>query len=247
MKTSISGLLIALVLQKTISITLASPFLYNAAPLFLQSIFRSSSGIPDNGTKNVEDLRNSDEPSKLENLKADRRQFANQQAEDSNSNEAAPNFFQKKIEKILYKLRLVSQLSGPFQFGGSKPEQHDNKEPDDFDFDFDSDEKNDTSTTASHVHINHTTVKPVSTSTEIDKNRPQRFSLNLAKENLKNSEAELVENDLNSGANNEGSVNKVNPGSIGVFLIEMLGTVLTLIYGAAVQNNNENNTVPALI
>lgn len=155
--------------------------------------------------------------------------------EEMNNNEAAPSILQKKIRKILLKLKLISELSNIFHTS-------DENSMNETDVDLDSSEY-----TTNNDDSKITTVVPFKDKEDVEEiskptfqktiytkstnEAPIKLTLNI---NEKNEDEE--DNISISETIDENQMNRFGP--VGVFLAEVFGSLVALAYGATIQFNH---------
>lgn len=137
--------------------------------------------------------------------------------EEMNKNEALPSFIHKKIGKILHKLQLISVFRKTV-LNSNDGVENENKE----DEERSGNEKE---------NINQ----------EDNQNEKEDKAENKTETNLILPERlQLLENSIEEEETEE-KPPKINPSSIGVFFMELLGTIVGLAYGAAAHISNATN------
>lgn len=151
--------------------------------------------------------------------------------EDMNTNEASPNFLQKKVEKILSKLQFISNV---FNTNNNNNNNEITEMP------------NTEVITSDIMEITEETVTTISDENKEDVEEiseetlqkaiypkssnepPIRFTLDIKDVTEENN---ITTNEIN----NEKQTNRF--GQVGVFFAEILGSIVALAYGAALQLN----------
>lgn len=155
--------------------------------------------------------------------------------DEMNTNEANPSFLQKKINKILAKLRLLSEISQVFQ---TNNENSDIEPPEEFDSDGEMTTIKET-TNQIDENVNSTSVRDVEEVKEQSFQKaiylksgvepPIRFTLDLKDTSIEdNSATTEPTSDKQKG----------RFGQVGIFFAEILGSIVALAYGAAMQFNH---------
>ncbi|XP_019878384.1 uncharacterized protein LOC109606262 isoform X6 [Aethina tumida] len=210
----------------------STPFLYN--PSSLPALISSASAPNPSVNSNIADLR----MKKLERLQEEKEgPVEEEDVKVVEDNEAAPTLLQKKIGKILAKLRFIAQFS---RFGNNEPSQ----EEDDFDKEFNDEgtSKNRTIIFTQTANEANETAKLTQTADEVEptasvesleeletptkQDKPDRITINIQTDKIKR---ESPKGNLS-----------IKPSDIGVFFMEVLGSILGLAYGAVAQAGQNN-------
>jgi hypothetical protein len=182
--------------------TLSSPFLYSA-PQALTSLI-SSASAGSGPVLNVADLRG-DKPLKLQDSLDDDDFFKDSidavQNGEEMKDEMPPSLLQRKINKIVQKIRFVMMLTNT----PSPSDDEFQKEQDEFDKEFEQD---------------------------------------FGKQDLVEGSGYFYDKPVQKSAKQEASAGRgtFNPSDIGVFFMELVGTLVGLAYGAAAQLNYNGGT-----
>ncbi|KAJ8957919.1 hypothetical protein NQ318_001916 [Aromia moschata] len=223
--------------QKALSnLASATPFLYGA-PRALTTLATSASASASNPlapVSHIADLRTKQK--KAEQLQTEKQLGEDEEVappsppneeeeeEDESANEASPSLFQKKVGKILTKLRIISRLTAP------RAELDDNKDGDEeiqkgelgeVDVELVDDAKskeNDTEVLPTFQKVIYTDSR---------QGKPIRYTLDL---NEKLTEEE------DGGSEPQKAMGRLE--QVGVFFAELVGSIVGLVYGAAAQINN---------
>nr|XP_023014603.1 uncharacterized protein LOC111504317 isoform X1 [Leptinotarsa decemlineata] len=209
----------------------AKPFLYNA-PIALTNLATSASASassPPGPVTNIADLTRRQD--KAEKLQAEKQIVENDNFHfdddiDEDKNEASPSLFQKKLNKILAKIRFISTISTVVRGNnhsneGSSDTQDNNPE----EFEIDTKKTENTTPLISEQQTFQKVIYP-------NRNYGAPLKLNL-KIGGDPGSTEITEEE-NVGDN--ASAGRI--GHIGVFFAEILGSIVGLAYGAAAHLNN---------
>ncbi|XP_066144213.1 uncharacterized protein [Euwallacea fornicatus] len=216
-----------------VSSTVAAPWVYNAprALFDLASSASASASAPITAASYITDFRRqSAKVTQLQEEKDGIDPFPEENDEElngENANEASPNLFHKKIGKILTKLRLIAQIKNAYH---NRSEKNDESMKDTNSTNI----KNDTKpvptssvniTILEHIQQIPTTPKkspkaeaetPIEVNLEIDQINKDKLVTNKKNEKLKEQEPSRL-------------------GSLGIFFVELLGSIVGLTYGAVAQ------------
>ncbi|CAH0549233.1 unnamed protein product [Brassicogethes aeneus] len=219
-----------------LQICLSSPFLYNpsAIPSLISSASAASSSNPQI-SMNIADLREK-KTGKLQEEKEGPIEMPEEHLFEENDNEVAPSLLQKKVNKIIAKLRLISTLSNLGR----------NNEETNF-------EENDANATKMIMNpkqeisnISRLTLKkdieavvPTASVESIEdleeeksrkkEDKPEKITINIQTDKIIKRESP------------RGNIS-LSPGDIGVFFMELFASFVGLAYGAAAQAGQPSNS-----
>lgn len=216
-----------------------TPFLQNAPSALLNLAAAASSSASNRWQHytNIADLRRRHD--KVEQMQGKYSMEDNEDdlspQEEMNNNEATPNFLQKKIRKILFKLKLISDLSNVFHTS-------DESSTNSVNVDFDSSEY------ATNNDVQEiTTVSSFKEREDVEEIPKQTFQKTIYSKSTNEAPIKLTL-DINETSENEDQNTEINDannedqknrfGQVGVFLAEVFGSLVALAYGASIQFNH---------
>lgn len=199
----------------------AKPFFYDSGSSltsFVTSASSASSGFPISG--NIADLRTK----KFQQLN-EKQPAADDEVPnfEQDTNEVAPSLLQKKINKVLGKLRFIYELSSGSNNNNDANNNNNSNNDDDFDMeleDFDKEFEND--------NKNRTDLNANDFFPEINRTEAIKGYVYGAPEKIQESVQEKRFN--------------FDPASIGVYFLELIGSLVGLTFGAAAQMNYQSTT-----
>ncbi|GJQ85937.1 hypothetical protein Trydic_g21785 [Trypoxylus dichotomus] len=211
----------------------AIPFLKNpirtiSSSILSASIAQDNSNISDLRRRKSEKIQDLTKDGDGDDFNAEDEAFLNEKTPED-ANEAIPNIFQKKIEKIMRKLHFVAQLISRFNSGGANDKPDDTNSDTDLDFDSDEDFEDDSD-------------KGNSTETPIS---PARYFYEKSSKNKEEIDEKFAskQGDTEDDKRRNGAT---SPNGLGVHFMEILGSLFGLIYGAAIQLTNTTSSRPGV-
>ncbi|CAG9767641.1 unnamed protein product [Ceutorhynchus assimilis] len=146
----------------------------------------------------------------------------NKSNEEANNNEASPSLLQKKIGKVLAKLRLIAQIKNAYHY---KPEEHEHESNITLTSQENTTEENQTESKANIQQIPSAAYGvPLN-----DEDQPEKIQIEIN---------DKLENDFKHESDKIKEPNRLS--TIGVFFAEILGSIVGLTYGAFAQITSAN-------
>ncbi|XP_045474443.1 uncharacterized protein LOC123680542 [Harmonia axyridis] len=222
----------------------ASPFLYNVA-----SVLTSASGassVPQN-SENIADLRKSDrqvaQPD-TDPVSENENGFVFNEDPQTN-NGFVPNLIQKKVSKLLRKFLYINMFANSGNKPTSTTDDDFDREKEEFDKEFEQDfGMNNTSVNITGIHSVIDVVLPGNSTNEniVLPNEIILFDENGKIENTKETKKTKVPMMDKRKDKIQDGTSRFSPGDVGVFFVELFGSLVGLLYGAAAQLNRPSGS-----
>ncbi|KAJ8981928.1 hypothetical protein NQ317_002098, partial [Molorchus minor] len=211
------------------------PFLYGAprALTSLASSASASASAPREPISHIIDLRMKQQ--KAEKLQAEKQLaeddggLLEEEEDDEATNEASPSLFQKKVGKILTKLRIITALTNVGNSGNTDRQ----KEVEDLDASRALEDNREENNTDKDIPTFQKVIYP-----RPGLAKPIRFQLDVNER--------LTDAADDQAGNEDETAGRL--GQIGMFFAELIGSIVGLVYGAAAQvDNSLHGTTSATI
>lgn len=228
-----------IICSQLLSFVSCTPYLHNAPAALINFLSLASASLQPQPYTNIADLRRRHEKAEeIQSKYAADEEIVNPTPQDEmKTNEVTPNIFQKKFSSLLAKLKLISNLSKMFIDSNENENNHTS-------LDINDDGKTSTihNSIESDIMVSNLTSNDREEVEGIPKqqlrktiyranNTPIKFTLDI-KGVDENNVTNIIQNDQNT----QDQMNRF--GQVGVFLAEVVGSIVALAYGAVIQLNH---------